>query len=111
MLRREDIVGRVRGLTVERLDAWIERGWVVPLGGGTEAAFEEIDVARAELIRQLRDELEVNREAIPIVLSLIDQVYSLRRELRCIAGAVEEQPEKVREEIIAQIRVRRQPRG
>lgn len=105
-MKREDVIGRVRGLTLERLDAWVERGWVLPLCGEGGADFEEIDVARIALIRQLRDELEVNSEAMPIVLSLMDQVYSLRRDLRCYVEAVEEQPGAVRETIIARIRTR-----
>ena len=41
---------------------------------------------------------------MPLVLSLLDQVYTLRGQLRAIAHAVEGQPEAVRAAIIAAIR-------
>jgi chaperone modulatory protein CbpM len=39
-------------------------------------------VARARLIVELRDTAEVNDAAMPVVLSLLDQLYDLRRQLR-----------------------------
>jgi chaperone modulatory protein CbpM len=43
--------------------------------------------------------MEVNDEVMPLILSLVDQVYGLRRELRRLALAVKEQPEDVRRAI------------
>ena len=44
--------------------------------------FHEIDVERVRLILELRDRLAVDETALPVVLSLLDQVYALRRRLR-----------------------------
>ena len=41
---------------------------------------------------------------MPLVLSLLDQVYTLRGQMRAIAQAVESQPEAVRAAIIAALR-------
>jgi chaperone modulatory protein CbpM len=67
----------------DSLAAWVAAGWLVH--SGEERGFSEVDVARANLIHNLRT-LGVNDEAVPIVLDLIDQVHGLRRVLReCLA--------------------------
>jgi hypothetical protein len=37
---------------------------------------------------------------MPVVLSLLDQVHGLRRELSALTGAVAGQPDEIRREII-----------
>lgn len=106
-LKDKDVVQKVPGLTARRLKQWIERGWVVPARSENGLVFDEIDVARADLIRQLRDELAVDRDTVPVVLSLMDQVYTLRHELRCVMRALDEQPVKVREKIVTRVRIHR----
>ncbi len=61
---------------------WIEEGWLLPQRDQAGLAFSEPDVARARLIRDLKDEIGVNDEGIGIVLYLIDQVHGLRSVLR-----------------------------
>ena len=34
---------------------------------------------------------------MPLVLSLLDQVYALRRQMNALTGAIREQPEDVRQ--------------
>lgn len=96
-----DVLATVRQVTVTRLEVWVREGWVVPTRREDGAAeFDELDVARLRLVCQLKDELNVNDDAIPVVLSLLDQVYGLRRELKALAGAVDRQPERVRAELL-----------
>ena len=57
------------------LVAWIERGWVRP--DAEEAGrwvFHDIDVARVHLVHDLRRQMAVPEETVPLVLSLLDQV-------------------------------------
>jgi chaperone modulatory protein CbpM len=65
-------------LDAEALNAWIEAGWLRPGGNRSSREFSDIDLARARLIGDLRGDLGVNDEAIPIVLDLIDQIHGLR---------------------------------
>ncbi len=58
---------------------------------GRGPVFDDVDVARIQLVRQLRDDLGLDAEAIPVVLSLVDQLYGVRRELRALARAVDQQ--------------------
>ena len=60
---------------------WVEQRWVLPGEEEGEVLFDEVDRARMQLIVELRRDLEVNDEAIPVVLRLLDQVYALRRTL------------------------------
>ncbi len=101
-LSEREVVATVGGgITVRRLRAWIRDGWVRP---GVDGGFDEIDVARVRLVCHLRQHLQVNDEAVPVVLSLMDQVYGLRRGLKTLARAVEAQPEEVRREVARALR-------
>lgn len=97
---------------VDRVEVitWVEQGWIVPEGkAGEEPSFSDLDVARACLICDLRRDLAVEEETIPLVLSLLDQVYALRRRLNVLADAVLEQPEEIRREILELVERRRRP--
>lgn len=74
------------------LERWIGEAWIRPAGAPGAWRFRDIDVARVRLIRELRDELRVNEDALPIVLSLMDQLYAERRRLRRLRAALEEAP-------------------
>ncbi len=100
MVSEREVISLVEGLTVRRLRVWVKRGWIVPAPKSRSHNFSEIDIARVHLIAQLKMDMALNDEAIPIVLSLIDQVHGLRYELRSLARAVESQQESVQREII-----------
>ena len=88
MIGIEILVAQVRGLQRADVDRWIAQQWVKPDGTAGQYAFQDIDVARVRLIRGLRDDLQVNEEALPIVLSLLDQLYDMRRRLHDLGGAL-----------------------
>ena len=81
-------------------EAWIEAGWLVPERAGPERAFSELDLARARLIRDLREGMGVNDEGVAVVLDLLDQVHGLRRALRRVSSALQGLPEPLRQEIL-----------
>ena len=86
------------------LIAWIDRGWVRPDRTDDSPMFEDVDVARVRLIHDLRVIMRVEDETIPMLLSLLDQVYVLRGQLRSVLRAVDAQPESVRQAILGEIR-------
>lgn len=104
MLREKEVIDRVTGVTQVRLRAWVSQGWVTPVQSENEVLFRELDVARCELIKEIEDELQVESGTVPLVLSLLDQVYGLRRELRSVVRALEQQPESVRQSVIKSLR-------
>jgi chaperone modulatory protein CbpM len=69
------------GLDRRTLSVWIEEEWVIPARSADELAFTDMDLARAELIRDLKDKMGVNNEGLGVILHLLDQMHSLRRAL------------------------------
>jgi chaperone modulatory protein CbpM len=63
------------------LEAWIEAGWLVPPQTEPELMFSDVDLSRAQLIRDLREDFSVNDEGISVILHLIDQMHGLRRSM------------------------------
>ena len=91
----------VGGLDDDDLLRWIGNAWVRPDGEPGRYLFREIDVARVRLILELRDEMQVNEEALPVVLSLLDQLYALRRQARQLTRAMEQNlPDEVRRSLL-----------
>jgi hypothetical protein len=75
-------LGRLASVPAEELDIWIAEGWLLPRFSGSRETFREIDLARAQLIVDLRRDLGVNDEAVPVILDLIDQICALRSILQ-----------------------------
>jgi chaperone modulatory protein CbpM len=95
------VAGLFSDLTQVELVTWIERGWVIPDAADAGLEFHEIDVARVRLIHDLRHGMDVGEDAMPLVLSLLDQVYELRSRLKALLHAVDAQPRDVQLAILA----------
>ena len=68
------------------LQVWIEEGWLVPATLAEDPAFDAVDLARAQLIRDLMQDLGVNAEGVGVILGLLDQVHGLRKALAAVAA-------------------------
>jgi chaperone modulatory protein CbpM len=80
MFTEQEFLERAR-LDRRTLSVWIEEEWVIPVRSADELAFTDMDLARAELIRDLKDKMGVNNEGLGLILHLLDQMHSLRRAL------------------------------
>jgi chaperone modulatory protein CbpM len=91
IISKMDFLDRAR-LDHATLEVWIAEAWLIP--GGTEAdlTFSEADLARAQLIRDLVEDLGVNQEGVGVILNLLDQVHGLRRALADVVQSVRERP-------------------
>ena len=69
------------GMEDETLNAWIEEEWLIPSGSPAEMSFSDIDIARAQLIRDLQVDFGVNDKGVDVILNLVDQLYGMRRTL------------------------------
>jgi chaperone modulatory protein CbpM len=87
MITIDILCARFAALRPEDLQRWIAEGHVRAEAASGTLCFREIDVERVRLILELRDDLAVNEEALPVVLSLLDQVYALRRRLKQLGVA------------------------
>lgn len=81
MITVDSLLAGVPSLPERDLERWISNYWVKPDGDPADYLLHEIDVARVRLILELRDDLDVNETAFPIVLLLIDQIYDLGRQI------------------------------
>ncbi|WP_284946184.1 chaperone modulator CbpM [Acidisoma cladoniae] len=88
MITIEMVTRTVSGVQPEDLRRWIDNAWVRPDGEPGHYRFDDIDVARLRLIVELRDDLGVDEVALPVVLSLLDQLYETRRQMRRLATAI-----------------------
>ena len=101
MIGLDDLVRRFAGLQRTEVTRWIENRWILPEQQGDEGRWEfhEVDIARVELILEIRREFTVDDEAMELLLGLLDQVYSLRRQMRRLCDAIESQPTDIRDAI------------
>ena len=72
------------------LIGWVEQRWVKPVRQGDALLFDEADTARARLIDELRGDLSIDDEAMPVVLGLLDQLYFARRTMAALWDALDE---------------------
>lgn len=79
MIALEVVLRRFQGLSAAEIHAWLGEGLLRAEAGEDGPCFTEIDVERIGLILTLRDELDVGEAALPIILSLLDQLYAARR--------------------------------
>jgi chaperone modulatory protein CbpM len=92
MIRRyseAEVVASVRGLTVTRLRAFVAADCVAP-------EFGEAELARLRLLTELADDFDLDEDAAAMVLSLVDQIHGLRRQLRALGEAIASEPDEVR---------------
>ena len=103
MIGIDGLIRMIAGLQEAELRRWIDERWVRPEAMSGGYVFREVDVARVRLIVELRQELAIDDEALPVVLQLLDQVYALRRRLRAMSEAIDAQPDAVRQAVQARL--------
>ncbi len=99
MIGVDELTRRVAALDRVELERWIENRWILPDEAGGRWLFHEVDIARVELIIEIRREFAVDDEALSLMLNLLDQLYSLRRQMRRLCDALECQPPEVQDAI------------
>lgn len=107
MMEEREVLVTFSSIRRETLHVWIDRGWLSPeppQSGGGGFRFRDIDVARLRLIEEFRTELDLDEDALDVILPLIDTVHGLRHELQRIAAAVADEPAEVRRRVAARLR-------
>jgi len=104
MIGIDMLVASLPGLQRTDLERWIGNDWVRPVHDHGSYLFVEVDVARVRLIHDLRDDLHIDEDALPVVLLLLDQLYDLRRRMRELGLAIEHTvPEPHRQALVAHL--------
>ncbi len=102
----QEVVARVRGLSVPLLLRFIEAEIVRPVSRGKPQArgYAKVDVARLRLACELAEEFDLDTDALGLVMGLIDRLHATRADLRALMRAVAAEPEDVRARIAATVR-------
>lgn len=93
------VIAAVPRLTEDELFQYIESSVVVPTLTATTQVFCHVDIARLELLCDLRDVFNLDADAVQMVVGLIDQLHDARASLEAITAAVSAEPEEVRRRI------------
>jgi chaperone modulatory protein CbpM len=67
----------------QALETWLAEGWLMPQRD-PDLTFSDVDLARAQLIRELKEDFGVNDEGVSLVLHLLDQIHGMRRGMYAI---------------------------
>ena len=106
-LDERTVVSQIDRLTLRELRLWVREGWVRPAEGAPGPYFDEVDLARVQLLCDLRKDLSLPEDSMPTILALIDRLHQTRRELRWLAEALEDQSEEVRLSVVGSFNRRR----
>jgi len=101
MMAVDDLVAAIAALQRSDLEAWIREELVVPRQEAGTSLFSDMECARVRLICTLHYDLEVGADTLPLVLSLLDQLYETRQRLFALTAAVTAQDKNIQAGIIA----------
>jgi chaperone modulatory protein CbpM len=104
MIDERALCARFARLELATLRRWVEEGWVRPRRQSDLLVFDEADVARVALLCDLAFDIEIEERSLPVVLSLLDQVYDLRRQMGALAQAISALPTDARGMVRARLR-------
>lgn len=106
MLTVDDLTRGIDRLTVRHVELFVSRRWLIPSQTEPRLLFAEIDMARAQLLRDLHLDMGLDEEALPTVLRLMDRMYRMREDMRRLCSAIASEPEEVQRSIMARLRDR-----
>jgi chaperone modulatory protein CbpM len=101
MMAIDDLVATISTLQRSDLEGWIREELVAPRQDAGMLVFSEMECARVRLICTLTYELEIDADTLPVVLSLVDQLYDTRQRLLSLTRAVAAQETTIQAAIIA----------
>ena len=104
MLTAEDLIRSIDRLTVRHVELFVSHRWLIPAQTEPVILFAEIDLARAQLLRDLHLDMGLDEEALPTVLRLMDRMYRMRDDMRRLCAAIATQPDAVQQAIMAKLR-------
>jgi len=101
MMRIDELVAAIDALQASDLEAWVHEELVVPQQEAGTLVFSDAQCARVRLIATLRYDLDIESESLPVVVSLLDQLYDTRQRLLSLTAAIKQQDAAVQAAIIA----------
>ena len=100
MISIDDLITEISALQRSDLETWISEELIVAQQEAGALFFTEMECARVRLICTLHYEIEIDTDTLPVVMSLIDQLYDTRQRLQSLTAAVAVQNKTVQTAII-----------
>ena len=101
MMAIDDLLATISTLQRSDLDRWIREELVAPQQDSGSPSFSDMECARVRLICTLTYELDIDGDTLPVVMSLLDQLYDTRQRLLSLTRAVAVQDKTIQAAIIA----------
>ena len=101
MMAIDDLLTTISTLQRDDLERWISEELVAPEQDTGSLVFSDMECARVRLICTLTYELDIDSGTLPVVLSLLDQLYDTRQRLLSLTRAVAVQDKTIQAAIIA----------
>lgn len=98
-LSEADLIETVAALTPDRLVEFCRLQIVIPVNTQDGPRYRAIDVERVTLLCELGDDLDMNEDAVVIIMSLLDQLHGLRADMSRVMDAVAGEDAEVRRRI------------
>lgn len=97
-LSEAELCARIAALTPDRLLHYRHLQIIVPMETVEGPRYRDIDVRRITFLCELTDDLDLEEDALVIVMSLLDQLHGSRTQLAAVMQALadEETPVKAR---------------
>jgi chaperone modulatory protein CbpM len=76
-------ITQITGIENDEFLTYLQNEWIIPADSSDdkEIIFDEEDRARAALIRELKEDFDVNDQSVPVILHLIDEIHSIRKKV------------------------------
>jgi chaperone modulatory protein CbpM len=101
MIAVDDLLATISTLQRSDLERWISGELVAPQQDAGSLSFSEMECARVRLICTLTYELGIDGDTLPVVMSLLDQLYDTRQRLLSLTRAVAGQDKAIQAAIIS----------
>lgn len=111
MISIEDLVTAISALQRGDLETWIREELVLPKQEAGALFFTDMECARVRLICTLHYEIDIEADTLPVVMSLVDQLYNTRQRFQSLTAAVAAQNKNVQAAIIATMESNSGPSG
>ncbi|MCQ0093138.1 hypothetical protein [Roseovarius sp. M141] len=94
-----DLIETIAPLTRDRLLHYVHLRIVQPVQTEHGARYREIDLRRVTLLCELADDMDLNEDALVVVMNLLDQLHGSRARLDAVMTALAAEDEQVRARI------------
>jgi chaperone modulatory protein CbpM len=103
-MRMDEIISSIAELRRKDLETWMREALIELDEHEGEQVLSDVACARVRLICTLHYDMDIEANAIPVILDLIDQLHETRGCLNAMSRAVLVQDSKIRDAVLTQVR-------